>query len=69
MIGYKFKRAFGEIEKKNLPEFVKEPYPSNKVNGTKNGCQNMVHGTKFGSCFWLMNKNCLTEQKTSFIFG
>jgi hypothetical protein len=36
---------------------VKEPSPSKLVNGTKNGCQNMVDGTKFGSQFWLMNKN------------
>jgi hypothetical protein len=27
------------------------------VNGTKNGCQNMVNGTKFGYHFGLMNKN------------
>jgi hypothetical protein len=32
-------RVFLKIEKTISTEFVKEPYPSNLVNGTQFGCQ------------------------------
>ena len=63
VIGNKVHRAFFKIEKFILPEFVKEPSPSKLVNGTKNGCQNMVNGTKF------VLQNWLAEQKMSFKIG
>ena len=63
MIGDTLKRAFKKILKLILPEFAKEPSPSKLVKGTKNGCQNMVNGTKF------VLQNWLAEQKMSFKIG
>ena len=63
VIGFMFQRVFFENEKSILPEFVKEPSPSKLVNGTKNGCQNMVNGTK------IVLHNWLAELKMSFKIG
>ena len=63
VISYIVQRALFKNEKFILPEFVKEPSPSKLVNGTKNGCQNMVNGTKF------VLHNWLAELKMSFKIG
>jgi hypothetical protein len=39
MIGYTFKRAILKIKNLILTDFVKEPFPSGLVSGTKNGGQ------------------------------
>jgi hypothetical protein len=40
---------------------VKEPSPSKLVNGMKNGCQNMVNGTKFVLQNWVAEQKCLSK--------
>ena len=63
MLGDKFGNALYRSENLILSKIVKEPSPSNLVNGTKIGCQNMVNGTKNG------HENWLAEQKLSFKYG
>jgi hypothetical protein len=58
------KENFLKILKLILPEFVKESSPSKLVNGTKNGCQNMVNRRRK-----IVIQNWLAEQKISFKIG
>ena len=53
---------------------MKEPSPSNLVNETKTGCQNMINRqkispSKLGSGTKIVFQNWLKEQKLAFIFG
>ena len=65
---FHIKKSFLKIKKSILPKFVKEPYPSNLVNGTKKEYQNMVNGTTFVPHNWLGFFVPLTDLEGQFLF-